>query len=692
MKSCFIGIVLSSAASVWCASAAFASDAPVHAEAPFLAETSASYSWLRDDSRQSEKVLTFLRDENQHTEKALTSQAVLEASLLNEWQSRRARVAERPWQLAGKYNYRLTSSDGSVQLLRQDAESGASLVVADFTQRGQQAEYYQLGSWQVSPDHRFVAITEDRRGDRNYRLTVMELSSGREIATVSEQSATDLVWSEDGQSLYFVENEAGTYRPHQVLRWSREGGLKTMLYRESDPAWLVSVYAASSGDYLLIQSNNHDSSEQQLVASDSGQILTTIRSRTPGVEYYADVRYGALYLSSNLQGDFALYRSALNDTQAASWQPVWQPKPHQHIKNWLLFPQHIVLEVTEQQLSRLVVLNTQGRTLFDQVITPEGGVAWLSGNSSRYGQSVMIRSMSLTQPPQWQALDLTELQLTTLSADRYPEFEPDLYRTEQIRVRHGDVSVPVTLAYRTDRLTAKSPVILYGYGAYGTPVRSYFMPQIISLLDRGAIYAIAHVRGGGYLGPEWYAQGKGMLKPNSFDDYLAVAHVMKQFHQGSDRPILALGGSAGGTLVAAALNRQPALFTGAVLQVPFVDVIATMADPSLPLTRQEYAEWGDPRDPAQLVVMKQYSPNDNISARAYPPMLVTAGLYDTQVPYWEPARWVMKVRDASLAQGPYLLQTDLSGGHRQDARQAMRQQAREYAFLLSLVPGSTPSP
>ncbi|MDO6706496.1 prolyl oligopeptidase family serine peptidase [Photobacterium sp. 1_MG-2023] len=653
-----------------------------------------SDAWLRDDSRQSARVLNFLRTENQHTAKTLSPQQPLETALRHEWQSRQATIAERPWHLAGTYNYRLSKG----VLWQQHAKSGTVKTVADLSKRSQHSDYYHLGSWQVSPDHRLLAITEDRRGDRNYALTVLDLRTGQIKATLTEAASTDLAWSQDSQSLYFVENESGTYRPFAVRRWSLTTATQTTIFREDNPAWLVSVYAATADQYLLIQSNNHNTSEQWLIQSNRGQSLGVIRPRESGIEYYADVRHGRLFLSSNLNGDFALYQSALPKTahrgasSQAAWQPLWQPENNQHIKNWLLFPEHIVLEVTAQNLSRLVVLNYQGVVQNDSPITPAGGVAWLSGNTNRYGQSVMIRRMSMTQPPQWQAFSLKQQTFRVVAEDRYPDFAPDNYRTEQIQVRHQGVSVPVTLAYRADRLTQTSPVILYGYGAYGTPVRPYFMPQIISLLDRGVIYAIAHVRGGGYLGPDWYTQGKGVNKPRAFDDFLAVAEVMKAFHHGQNRPILALGGSAGGTLVAGALNRQPDLFSGAVLQVPFVDVIATMSDPSLPLTRQEYAEWGDPSDPAQRAVMASYSPNDNISAQAYPPMLVTAGLYDTQVPYWEPARWVMRVRENSLNPGPYLLQTDLSGGHRQDARQAQQQQAREYAFLLSLVSSGTESP
>ncbi|UXI01688.1 prolyl oligopeptidase family serine peptidase [Photobacterium sp. TY1-4] len=638
-----------------------------------------SYQWLRDDTRQSAVVLNFLQQENQRTESQLAAQQPLEQTLLSEWQSRSRQSTAQPWRLQGEFNYRVDAS--GQQLIRQNAQTQAEAVVLDLSTRREGAAYYSLGNWQISPDHRWVALAEDRRGDRNYQISVIALDSGKAQPAVLPGVATDLVWSNDSQSLYVVGNEANTYRPHRVLRWMWSTDSTQELFREADLAWMVSIYPSTSGQYVLIQSNNHNSSEQHLVDRNTGRGPGMIRAREPGVEYYADVRHDTLYLSSNLDGDFALYQAVLTEPNQP-WQAIWQTPPTQHLKNWLLYPQHIVLEVTRQQHSDLVVLNYQGKTLYQQTITPSGGVAWLSGNSSRYGQSVRIRRMSMAQPPQWLALDLETFEMSVLGEDRYQNIEPQLYRSEQIQVLHDGVSVPVSLVYRPDQLTAHSPVVLYGYGAYGTPMRPYFMSQVLSLLDRGMIYAIAHVRGGGYLGPAWYEQGKGMNKPNAFADYLAVAQTLKQYRGGKNRPLLAIGGSAGGTLVATALNQQPALFSAAVLQVPFVDVVATMSDPTLPLTRQEYAEWGDPSDPAQRAVMAAYSPVDNIARQAYPPMLVTAGLYDSQVPYWEPAKWVAKVRDLSVDTGPYLLQTDMQGGHRQDARQAQQQQAREYAFLL----------
>ncbi|MDG2681915.1 prolyl oligopeptidase family serine peptidase, partial [Vibrio parahaemolyticus] len=256
--------------------------------------------------------------------------------------------------------------------------------------------------------------------------------------------------------------------------------------------------------------------------------------------------------------------------------------------------------------------------------------------------------------------------------------------SKRIFIKHDGVSVPVSLAYRKDKLHAQSPVMIYGYGAYGFTMKPYFMPQVISLLDQGVVYAIAHVRGGGYFGDEWHEQGRGARKANSIGDFVAAAKTLKTFERGN-REVFAIGSSAGGTLVAGAVNRDPKLFSGVVLKVPFVDVVASMSDTSLPLTTQQYGEWGNPTKPEQLARMKAYDPILNIHKDAYPPMLVQVGLIDQRVPYWEGAKYLAKVSELSERTGPYLLQTDFNSGHQMDPRQAQEQQAKEYAFLLSLI-------
>ncbi|CAE6941386.1 N-terminal beta-propeller domain [Vibrio sp. B1FIG11] len=292
--------------------------------------------------------------------------------------------------------------------------------------------------------------------------------------------------------------------------------------------------------------------------------------------------------------------------------------------------------------------------------------------------------MSMTTPPLWEEFDVKALTKTNLSQDVYHGFSSQDYVSKRIMVKSHGVEVPVSLAYRKDKLSDNAPVVLYGYGAYGFTMKPYFMPQTVSLLDQGIIYAIAHVLGGGYFGADWHDQGRGVLKANSINDFTAAAQALKHF-DGGERDVYAIGSSAGGTLVAGSINQAPDLFAGAVMKVPFVDVVASMSDTTLPLTAQQYGEWGNPALPEQLKAMQAYDPILNIHKDAYPPMLVQIGLNDQRVPYWEGAKYLAQISSTSESTGPYLLQTDFHSGHRIDPRQARKQQAKEYAFLLSLI-------
>ena len=289
--------------------------------------------------------------------------------------------------------------------------------------------------------------------------------------------------------------------------------------------------------------------------------------------------------------------------------------------------------------------------------------------------------MSMIQPPRWEELNIRTGMRSMLSEDHYPNYQQEKYQTQQVMVKSGNVEIPITLAFKKDLLTKTSPVVLYGYGAYGFTMKPYFMPQVTSLLDRGIIYAVAHVRGGGYFGPKWHFAGKGENRLNSINDFIHAAEKMTQFANGN-RKVAAMGSSAGGTLVAAALNQDPKLFSAASLNVPFVDVISSMSDTSLPLTSQQYQEWGNPNNSNDLSIMSAYDPVLNIKQESYPPIMVRVGWQDIRVPYWEGAKYLSLVSQKSSGEGPYLLLTDFNSGHATDRRRAIQQQAMDYAFLI----------
>ena len=629
------------------------------------------YGGWRDNSRRAPELLALLREQNRWTDEQLAAQKPLETTLQGEWQAReRGEPLPKEWLTQAGSQWRM-EADGSLWQ-RSDARSASRQRQAP----RQPAEgYYEIAAWALHPDGRLLALAEDNRGDRDYRITVLDLASGETLTTLAHR-ASDLLWSLDGKILYTIANERHTLRPWQLWAW--QAGKEALVHQEADPAWLLSLYRTTDNRHLVLQSNNHDGSEQYLL--DEGG-PTLLRARERGLEYYLDTQGERVLVKSNQDGAMGLYQApSLTSLAAGPWQPLWSGEGRE-LEKWRLFAGYTVLQYRKAGDDWLDVLDAGGKLTHSLPLTEGAGTAWIQGAHDPASQQILIRRQGMAEAPHQRWLDLASGQWQ--AADK-PVANP-LYQSERRWVVGKDgVRVPVSLVWRKE-ITAPKALLLYGYGAYGTPMRPYYQPQVLSLLDRGFVYAIAHVRSGGLLGEAWYKEGRGQQKQHSVDDFLAVADSLARDPAIDPDRLFAMGGSAGGLLVAAALNQAPTRFAGAVLQVPFVDLLGTMQDPELPLTRQEYGEWGNPAIPADYSAMRRLSPYDNLHAAPYPPLYVTAGLHDSQVPYWEPLKWLARLRAHSTGAGPYLLHTELDGGHLASAGTAQQKAAREYAFLLSLA-------
>lgn len=643
------------------------------------------FSWLRDDSRSSERVLDYLEKQNETTgnyQKNLQNEI---DSLQSMWRQNRPQRSEKPWREIKGIEY---SWDDYALFSRTPGNLDATLVF-DATKHAESYDYYQIGAWKLSPDERLLAIAEDTDGSEQYQISVVELAT-HQVTPITTGVEPSIVWSSDSQSLYLVEQEARTQRPSTLINKSISSNVETKVFEESDPSWLLSTYLTSDGRFSVVQSNSENSSEQRFLDLTTGELSQPIQTRKTGIEYYADRIADRVYINSNHQREgFQLYR--VSDSRAMNieaWHSMLDLKQDVSINNFHLFSSGIVVQTSQQGQQRLHVLDKQDKLISIENVAREGGVAWVSQVGDYNSNKLHIRSMSMIQPGLWERFNTLTATREAIGQDVYPNYQADIYVTQTLNVENDGHAVPVTLAYRKDLLNKQSPVVLYGYGAYGVTMKPYFMPQTISLLDRGVIYAIAHVRGGGFKGSEWYQAGKGVNKSKSISDFVAAAKALQNFQQG-ERAILAMGSSAGGTLVAAALNEAPDLFAGASLKVPFVDVINSMSDDSLPLTAQQYAEWGDPHKESELSAMKAYDPYFNLLKNNYPPILISVGLNDRRVPYWEGAKYHAKLRAVSSGDGPYLLATNFNQGHSTDRRESLSQQAFEYAFLLSLTHKNT---
>ena len=642
-----------------------------------------NFDWLRDDSRQNEQVLSYLEQQNQKTEQFQKRYDEITQNLLNQWGAMAAEKGEKPWAIKNGHEWNLTRRHGNFVLLSRADKNAQEDVVYDFSSRQEERQYFQIGQWRIQGNS--LLFTEDIDGSEQYRAVLVELNNSRVHELISNVD-NGVLLSPNGKFAFVVSKEAKTQRPYQVVRINTLTNEKKIIWQEEKADWLMSFYPAADARFALVQSNNESTTEQKILNLDSGELTASLRKPESGVEYYADVAQDRVFINSNLNGQFGLFETAMPKKPVDTAEAIWKSflRSENGVEQFYLYDAGLVALTKQDNQTTISVYSYDSKEKKSLSLESDGRVAWLSTLGDYRSNKIRIRSMSMTTPPLWEEFDVKALTKTNLSQDVYHGFSSQDYVSQRIMVKSHGVEVPVSLAYRKDKLSDNAPVVLYGYGAYGFTMKPYFMPQTVSLLDQGVIYAIAHVRGGGYFGADWHEQGRGVLKANSINDFTAAAQALKHF-DGGERDVYAIGSSAGGTLVAGSINQAPDLFAGAVMKVPFVDVVASMSDTTLPLTEQQYGEWGNPTLPEQLKAMQAYDPILNIHKDAYPPMLVQVGLNDQRVPYWEGAKYLAQISSTSESTGPYLLQTDFHSGHRMDPRQSREQQAKEYAFLLSLI-------
>jgi oligopeptidase B len=456
----------------------------------------------------------------------------------------------------------------------------------------------------------------------------------------------------------------------------------------------VSLHKTTSQHYVVIHLASATTSEVLLLDAELADAEPLVfLPRRKDHEYSLDHYQHAFYLRSNRQGkNFGLYRTRVRDEQA--WEELIPPRESVMLEGFTLFTDWLVVEERQRGLTSLRQINRKTREVVGIAFDDPAYVTWLAYNPEPETSRLRYGYSSMTTPDTLFELDMDTGERRVLKQTEVPGFDAENYRSEHmwITVRDG-TEVPVSLVYHQKHFQKeKNPLLVYGYGSYGASMDADFSSSRLSLLDRGFVYAIAHVRGGGELGQQWYEDGKFLLKKNTFNDYLDVCDALLKQGYGSPSLCYGMGGSAGGMLMGVAINERPELFHGVVAQVPFVDVVTTMLDESIPLTTGEFEEWGNPQDAEYYAYMKSYSPYDNVTAQAYPHLLVTTGLHDSQVQYWEPAKWVAKLRELKTDDHLLLLCTDMDSGHggKSGRYKSYEGVALEFAFLIGLAQGTLP--
>ncbi|MCW2275743.1 oligopeptidase B [Rhodoblastus acidophilus] len=582
---------------------------------------------------------------------------------------------------------------GQHQLVCRKAPGGDEILLLDGDLCAEGLDYFSLGETLHSPDHRFLAWSRDERGSELHKISWRDLATGADGADMVENTDGTIVWTCDSKAFLYTRLD-DDFRTSAIClhRIGEDPANDLVLFEESDPALFVHLRGARSRRHAIVNLSDHDCSESWLIDLQHPEAPPRqILPRRPGLVYDVEPSLTRLYMRTNADGafDFKILSIGLDELDSGNWREEAPHRAGKVIFNATVFADHLVWLEREACRPRLVAKPEGGEPFAVEFDAPVLHLR-LERNFDFFEPVARVTFSTPIDPDETYDIDLRSRKRKLVKKKRIPSgHDPSRYETRLDWATAPDgEKIPLALVWRKDRSEKPGPVLLYGYGAYGVALPDRFDENILSLIDRGFVHATAHVRGGGELGDRWKQAGKLREKPNTFSDYLACARHLCALGLTAPGKIVAEGGSAGGMLMGAVANIAPELFGGILAEVPFVDVLNTICDDTLPLTPVEWQEWGDPlRDPAIFELIRAYSPYDNVRAQTYPPMLIEAGLTDPRVTYWEPAKWAQKLRDVMTGGGPILLKTNMDAGHSGAAGRydELEDIAWRYAFAIEAV-------
>jgi oligopeptidase B len=658
-----------------------------------------NYDWLRD--REDPRVVSYLNAENAYAEERLEQIKPLVKELAAELKAREAQEDATVPTAYNGYIYERRFSQGAQYpyvVRRKDEHGAQEEIVLNVGELAAGHQQYQLGSWNVSPDNTRVAFAVDFTGGREFRIFVRTIATGETVDQGIDSASSDLVFAADSNTLFYVRNEPTTVRSYQIWRHrlGSNPNSDALIYEESDPTFELSIGLSGSRKFILLNISEERTSEiRYLPVNRPMDEFKVIEPRRQGVVYEVDHVGDRFYIRTNLDApDFRLMSAPQATPAALYWKEIVPEQPGHHLSHFKAFETFVAVDVEDESGTTIRVFNLPELREIPVPRPAAIGVAsssFVDDNEANLDPAAKVLRFHFSSPLQPQCVydfDVTTGALTLRKQDQASRwFDPNRYVLDQLSATAPDGErVPITIVYRKDmRRPEGNPILIVGYGAYGLSLRATFTRSVFSLIDRGFVYGIAHVRGGHEKGERWYAEGRMLNKRNTFTDFIAVTETLIAKGYGDPRAIFAQGGSAGGLLMGAIANLRPDLYAGIVAEVPFVDVVTTMSDASVPLTTLEYDEWGNPAVKREYDYMLSYSPYDNVAQKSYPAMFVTAGFYDSQVSYAEPAKWVAKLRASNIDTHDLLFKTDMAAGHsgRSGRLGSIEQDAEMAAWLIA---------
>lgn len=663
------------------------------------------YYWMRDDERKDPKIIAHLNAENNYTKAQFKPYDGLKKQLFEELVARLDKDESSVpyfWHKHWYYRYYKEGVEYPMVARKKALDSNDELVLLDVNERAEGHDFYGLGGVSVSPDETKLVFGEDLLSRRIYSLYFKDLVSGELIADKLEGTDGRVVWANDNLHLFYIAKDPQTLLGYQVFR-HKLGTAQTedvLVYEEQDDTFYIGLGKSLDETSIALYAESTITSEVLMLDANAalGEFKAVL-PREEGHEYSVSKLGDSYYILTNWQAsNFRLMKVAVDkaaDKQA--WQDVIGHDPQSRIEDVLLLTQYMVVQTRERGISRIHVypLKEQDFDMSAGVELEFNDPAYVVGfdvNASQQSDKLRVYYSSPTTPESVYEYDLTQPnQRQLLKQEKVlGGFDATLYQAERLFVKARDgQEVPVTLVYRKELFNkdGTNPLYQYGYGSYGYTVEPDFSSSILSLLDRGFVYSIAHVRGSEMLGRGWYDDGRMLNKQNSFNDFIDVTQALTAQGYGDKNKVVAAGGSAGGLLMGGVINQAPQSYFAVAAHVPFVDIVTTMLDESIPLTTNEYDEWGNPNEKVYFDYMLSYSPYDQAKAQDYPHLLVTTGLHDSQVQYFEPAKWVAKLRDIKTDDNLLLFDTDMEAGHggKSGRYRQYEDKAQEYAFFIGLL-------
>lgn len=657
------------------------------------------YYWLRE--RESAEVVNYLNAENAYTEAVLAPVKALREQLFLEMKSRIKEQDESvPYKVGNYYYYYRYEQGGEypVYCRKRDSLKATEEIMLNINELAEGYSYYNATFPEIADNEEIAAFGEDTVSRRLYTLKFKNLATGEIYPdAIPDTEGGNYAWASDNQTIFYIRKHTDTLLGFQVWRHrlGTEASDDVLVYEEADDRFYLGLYRMKSKKYITIVSDqNGVSTEYQLILADepTGQCVSFL-PRQRGHEYFIEHLDDAFYVRTNLGGatNFKLMSVAeTHHSELLHWRELIAHRPDVYLEGLEAFQHHLVLQERGEGLLKIRIINQKTQEEHYLNFGEPAYTAYLSNNPDFNTTVLRYGYTSLTTPNSTFDYDMDGRERTLLKQQEVlGDFDSNDYQTERLFAPARDgVLIPISMVYKKGfQKDGNAPLLQYSYGSYGYSTDPTFSAGRLSLLNRGFAFAIAHIRGGHELGRAWYENGKMLHKKNTFTDFIDCSQYLIQTKWTSPEGLFAMGGSAGGLLMGAVVNMAPQLYKGVVAQVPFVDVVTTMLDESIPLTTGEYEEWGNPNEKLYYDYMKSYSPYDNVVAQEYPNMLVTTGLHDSQVQYWEPAKWIAKLRELKTDHHQLLLHCDMEAGHGGASGRFKRLKdiALEYAFMLNLL-------